>query len=94
MSKPDPATSIETICQEADRLVSTDRNDDYGHPSLDFGRIAALWHETFGWKVRPKDVALAMILVKISREINRPKRDNLVDIAGYARTIEMLEDEA
>jgi hypothetical protein len=28
--------------------------------------------------------------VKVSREANRPKRDNLVDIAGYARCAERL----
>lgn len=31
------------------------------------------------------DVAVKMILLKIARHANTPKRDNLVDIAGYAR---------
>lgn len=31
------------------------------------------------------DVAIKMILLKIARHANTPKRDNLVDIAGYAR---------
>lgn len=97
MSRPDhetpPPDIKETVCQEADRLVGSDRNDAYGHPRYDFARIGALWHEAFGWEVQPADVALAMVLVKISRELHRHKRDNLVDIAGYARTIEMIYDE-
>jgi len=31
-----------------------------------------------------------MIALKISRECNKHKRDNLVDIAGYAKTIDMV----
>ncbi len=34
-----------------------------------------------------------MVGVKISREVNTHKRDNLVDAAGYLRTLEMLIDE-
>lgn len=32
-----------------------------------------------------EDVAMKMILMKVARHANTPKRDNLVDIAGYAR---------
>jgi hypothetical protein len=31
-----------------------------------------------------------MIGVKMSRECNRPKRDNRVDLAGYAETLDMV----
>lgn len=31
-----------------------------------------------------------MIAVKISRECHRPKRDNRVDIAGYAEVLDMV----
>jgi hypothetical protein len=34
-----------------------------------------------------------MALLKISRDANRPKRDNLVDIVGYTRNIEMIDEE-
>ena len=33
-----------------------------------------------------------MIGVKLSRECNEHKRDNLIDIAGYALTVQMIED--
>jgi len=36
------------------------------------------------------DVPLCMIAVKLARQAHRHKRDNLVDIAGYARTAAMI----
>jgi hypothetical protein len=44
----------------------------------------------------PEDVALFMVAVKLSRECHEPKRDNLVDAAGYlecrARVLRFLAD--
>lgn len=93
--------NFETICQEADRLVSHDRGNDYGHPLEDFSRTGSLWAPILsGWAkmtdgeepVSPELVGLCMIALKISREINRPKRDNRVDIAGYAKCLEMINE--
>lgn len=44
-----------------------------------------------GW-FTDRDVSMMMILVKVARDANKPKRDNLVDIAGYARCAERLEE--
>lgn len=82
--------SQETVLEEALRLVGGDRQESYGHPIFDFTRTAGLWTQVLGKEVTPQQVALCMILVKISREVNKHKRDNLVDIAGYARTLEMV----
>ena len=43
-----------------------------------------------GQHVTPMDVPLCMIAVKLARQAHRHKRDNLVDIAGYARTAAMV----
>jgi hypothetical protein len=43
--------------------------------------------------VRPEDVGLMMILLKTAREINSHKVDNLVDIPGYAKTVQMIHEE-
>lgn len=95
------AQNHETICQEADRLVSHDRGNDYGHPLEDFGRTGSLWGPILSeWAkttegdepISPELVGLCMIALKISREINRPKRDNRVDIAGYAKCLEMINE--
>ena len=34
-----------------------------------------------------------MVGVKLSRQINQPKRDNLTDAAGYCETVRMVIDE-
>jgi hypothetical protein len=34
-----------------------------------------------------------MCAVKISREVNCHKRDNLVDLAGYATTIDLVHQQ-
>lgn len=83
----------ESICAEADRLVSVGRQSDYGHPLDDFSRSAALWTAILGHPVEAEHIPLCMIAVKISRELNRPKRDNLTDIAGYAKTLALVHEE-
>ena len=82
----------ENILQEADRLTSSARPDDYGHPKDNLQQTADLWSPILGVKVTARQVALCMIQLKISRECFKPGRDNLTDIAGWARTIERLSE--
>lgn len=84
---------MESVLLEAEGLVHGDRNADYGHPLDDFSRTAAIWTAILGHPVSPEQVGLCMCAVKISRQCNRPKRDNLVDLAGYAETVSMVIDE-
>ena len=87
----------ESIAQEAHRLVIGDRGAMYGHPIEDFGRSAGMINALLGAKLNAplveEDIAKLMICVKLSREQNRPKRDNVVDLAGYAITLEMVKEE-
>lgn len=83
----------ESILQEAQRLVHGDRGADYGHPLDDFTKTATLFNTLTGANLTPSDVALFMICVKLSREANKHKRDNLVDLCGYAETYMMVKDE-
>lgn len=80
----------ETILEEAERIVSGDRGPQYGHPAQNFTDTAKLWSAYLGYSFNPEDVAVMMILLKIAREKNRPKRDNRVDIAGYTKTLDMV----
>jgi len=87
-----------TILQEAAEVTAGDRQKFYGHPKDNHGNTAALWGayltRRFGAGVTldARDVCLMMALLKISRDANRRKRDNLVDIAGYARNAEMVDE--
>ena len=80
----------ESILFEAHNLVHGVRGEDYGHPYEDFSRTAKIWSAILGVDVTPEQVALCMIGVKISRECNKPKRDNRIDIVGYAETLDMV----
>jgi hypothetical protein len=82
----------DSILQKAESLVKGDRGKNYGHPIVDFSRTARLWTALKDVEFSASDVAKFMIAVKLSRETNRPKRDNRVDIAGYALTLDMVEE--
>lgn len=83
----------ESPLAEADRLVSGDRQAAYGHPIEDFTRTGRMWGAILGVPdVDPALVGLCMAAVKISREVNKPKRDNIVDLAGYAKTVHLVRE--
>lgn len=86
-------SSTKTILQEAQDVVYGDRQADYGSVTSNFTTIAKLWSAVLGINVSPEQVGLCMIQVKVAREMNKPKRDNLVDICGYAACIEKMEIE-
>jgi hypothetical protein len=77
------------VLQEADQLTSVDRRADYGHPYDFYLRVSKLWEGITGVPFTPQQIGLMMVAFKIAREVGARKRDNLVDIAGYARTLEM-----
>lgn len=80
-----------SILDEADTLINGPRSHAYGCP-LKLGRaVSAMWSKILDAEVTPEQVNLCMIALKIARECNRPHRDNLVDIAGYAGVIEKIQ---
>ena len=83
---------METILDEAKKLTSGPRQADYGHPIEDHTRTARMWSAILGMEVSAEQVCLCMVVLKISRQCNKPKRDNLVDGCGYLRNVEMIEE--
>jgi hypothetical protein len=83
------------LLHEAARLINGDRNNDYGDPVDDFAMTAQLWQVYLRRAMEarsleeiyldPHDVAVMMMLLKISRLSWTPaKRDHWLDIVGYA----------
>lgn len=81
-----------SILEEAQNVVHGDRAKDYGHPFINHNRTAQLWTAYLGVPITAEQVCMLNILQKISRSQNRLTRDTLVDIAGYAANVEMIEE--
>lgn len=86
------------VLEEALQLTTQDRNCDYGPPDQDFARSAAMMTILLKDKLRDgeviekTDVARMAICIKLSRSIWMNKRDNWVDIAGYAACAHYCEN--
>lgn len=95
-----------SILEKASEAVSGDRMRYYGHPKDNHRRTAILWNAYFdarvvgtacdgvfaSHEVGAVDVCYLNILQKISRDMATPHEDTLVDIAGYARNIELVRE--
>lgn len=75
------------------QVVNVDRMAVYGHPSIDFARVAAMKAVVAECKDPLVRHVLEMICVKVCRLIQTPDHlDSWQDIAGYARTGVMVTD--
>lgn len=72
-----------TIAVDALRLVDEDRQEKYGNYDENLSRIAEMWSGFLGTDISAMDVALMMVLVKISRSKAGYARDNAVDGVAY-----------
>jgi hypothetical protein len=90
----------ESVLEEAIRITGGDRQAQYGPPDQDFRRTADMWTGLFsdllkdGTRFEPYQVALAMILLKASRQVHQRKRDNWTDVAGYAHCGAVCDEQA
>jgi hypothetical protein len=85
-----PASEEAELLDEAKDIVVGPRAEAYGPAEDSLLTIANLWQDYLyvavgaDGIVSPQDVAHMLILMKIARQAHSHKRDNLVDIAGYA----------
>lgn len=85
---------VETPCQIAQRITTTDRRDVYGHPADDFKRIADMWSAYLGVPITAEQVGMCQILVKVGRLAHTPGHwDSICDTAGYANCVGMIKQE-
>ena len=82
----------EEILKKAKDLITGDRNETHGDAFQNHAEIAEFWNIYLDKKLQPmasitaEDVALMMILMKISRNTQGKKNniDNFIDMCGYA----------
>jgi hypothetical protein len=89
-----------TMLEQADAIISGDRQRDYGDKLQNFSQIAMLWQGTLATvlapnaAITPELVAMCMIQVKLARLAKSPDHfDSLMDVAGYAGCMSILQQE-
>lgn len=81
------------IIEEAADIVNGNKQQQYGHPSIHFARVAAGWETIFADGIFDEErVALAMVWFKICRQLQGYKRDNIIDAIGYLLTVNMCHE--
>ena len=70
-----------------------DRGMDYGHPSDNMQRTAALWSSYLEMPITDYQVATCMALVKIARSMETAKPDTYIDLAAYVAIAGQLHTE-
>jgi hypothetical protein len=73
--------------------IITERAASYGDPRPNHERIAKLWNAYLepATPITAHDVAICMILVKVSRAKAGHRDDNYEDLAGYAEIARRLK---
>ena len=90
----------EEILKKAKELITGDRNDTHGDAYRNHAEIAEFWIIFLDKKLKPmasltaEDVALMMVLMKISRNSQGKKSniDNFIDMCGYAAIAGEIND--
>lgn len=81
------------ILEEANKITSGDRRQSYGNPKESCGHIAKIASAILLKKITPHDIVIILLALKLAREQYKPKRDNRVDIAGYAWVLNEVHDD-
>lgn len=80
----DTPTTRAAILDAAKKIVTGDREKQYGKPEDNFAVIAEFWTTYIGHPISSEDVAIMMALLKIARiRSGNYKTDSFIDGVGY-----------
>ena len=80
---------LESVQQTIDQ-----RGAEYGTPAENLKRISTLWSMHVGFELSEYDVAIMMVMLKLARNANDHKDDNLLDAAAYLALADSVKDKA
>ena len=80
------------VLEEAIKCITSERASVYGPYENESDRACRIFEIITGIKLEPKHVAILMMCVKLAREANLHKQDNLVDLCGYAGLYNQLAE--
>ena len=81
------ANKEKSILLEADEIVNKKRQIEYGSPTKNFEDCAIMASILCDKKITAADVIKIQMCLKLAREANAHKRDNLIDLCGYAHIL-------
>lgn len=84
------------ILTEAHTLITGDRQNAYGHPKDDYGKVLTIFQSLTGIRMSYSDAIFFMVSVKLARLVNnldagKFHRDSIVDAAGYLGVMAMID---
>lgn len=82
----------QSILTEAEQIINGSRNSDYGDPTESFEKIAQIASLLTNKDLDADTCCAVMMAVKLTRQSFKHKRDNLVDLAGYAEIMNKIKD--
>lgn len=96
---PTPSPATGTILDEAKAAVLGSRAEDYGRCFTLYSKMAQVMNALFADRLNlhggfaATDMPIIQIVLKICREQYKAKRDNRVDIAGYAEVLDQIRQD-
>ena len=81
-----------SILAEAAEIRAGSRMADYGDAVENFENISRIVTLISGVEVAPDICCMVHIATKLSRERHNHKRDNLVDLCGYAEILHLIRE--
>ena len=90
-----------SILEAAEKVIG-ERGEDYGDPKVNLTAISKAWNGYLFQRgfmmdnesLNPGDVAIMMALLKLIRQGNRHKEDNLLDAIGYIELAARVQNES
>ena len=85
--------SKQSILAEAQEILRGSRQSDYGDAANNFERIASIVNSVYPeLDITSEQCCMVLIAVKLIREGYKHKRDNLVDLCGYAEIMNRINE--
>ena len=88
--------SKKSILKEADEIInnrSEEKERQYGPFSEGMDRAASIFNGMTGLNITGREMYMALIALKFSRESYNHKRDNLLDAVAYIGALDNYENE-
>jgi hypothetical protein len=82
----------ESCLKEAFEILNGSRDADYGDAVMNFEKIADIASAILGYEITPVEAVVTLISLKLSREMYKHKRDNIVDCQAYLEILHQIKN--